>query len=260
MIVDANVSLSRWPFRRLPADDPRTLVALLRRQGVVEAWAGSFDALLHRDMAGVNARLADDCRRHGAGLLRPFGTVNPNLPDWEEDVRRCAEAHRMVGIRLYPGYHGYTLEDPAFRRLVEGAARRGLVVQVVACMEDERTQHPMVRVPSVNLAPLVALVPAVPGLRLMVLNARLSASPREVVLVRELARAGVSFDFAMLERTGAVQLLVEATGRQRVLFASHAPLFVLESALLKLQESAIEGPLRASIVRDNARRFISRPA
>jgi hypothetical protein len=94
LIIDTNVNISRWPFRRLAGDETPDLVARLRKQDVVQAWAGSFDGILHKDIGGVNARLAAECNTHGRGFLAPFGSINPKLPDWREDVRRCANNYR----------------------------------------------------------------------------------------------------------------------------------------------------------------------
>jgi len=62
MTIDTNAYLSRWPFRRLAGDAPSAFVSHMREQGVSEAWVGSFDGLLHRDVGAVNARLAADCK------------------------------------------------------------------------------------------------------------------------------------------------------------------------------------------------------
>ncbi|MEO8125475.1 MAG: amidohydrolase family protein [Bryobacteraceae bacterium] len=251
MILDTHAYLSRWPFRRLAGDEPAEFVAAMRKQGVAQAWVGSFDALLHKDLGGVNARLAADCRTHGAGLLVPFGSVNPVLPDWQEDVRRCREQHRMPGIRLHPNYHGYTLADPRFSDVLRLAARFGLIVQLVVTMEDERTQHPLLQVSSVELGPLAKVVSGIPALRLVVVNQSKDAP------VQEIAAAGqVYFDFAMVERLRGVATLARLVSPARVVFGSHFPLFYFESATLKMREAGLsEGDSRA-ISEGNARRLL----
>ncbi len=80
MTIDTNVSPSRWLFRRLAGDEAAELVGRLRKKGVIQGWAGSLDGILHKDIAGVNARPAKNCRAHGQGFLVPFGSVNPKLP------------------------------------------------------------------------------------------------------------------------------------------------------------------------------------
>jgi predicted TIM-barrel fold metal-dependent hydrolase len=252
-LIDVNVNVGRWPFRRAFGDEAAELVALLRAQGVARAWAGSIDGLLHKDLAAVNARLVDTCLRHGRGLLVPFGAVNPTLPDWEEDLRRCAEEHRLAGIRLHPNYHGYTLGEPVFARLLRLAAERGLIVQLALLMEDERMMHPRLRVSPVDAAPLVDLVRATPGLRLVLLNA---AGLVQGALRRQLLAAGaVYLEVAMLEGVGGIAALLREVPLDRVLFGSHAPLYYFAAAKLKLQESPLTAAQAEAIRFANARRL-----
>src|SRR5262249_12065806 len=236
-IIDVNVNLSRWPTRRLRGDEPGDLVAKLREHSVAEVWAGSFDGLLHKDLAAVNARLARDCRAQAGVRLVPFGSVNPLLPDWEEDLRRCAEEHHMPGIRLHPNYHGYKLDHPAFARLLQLAAQRRLIVQLALVMEDERMMHRLLRVPAVDVEPLAALVAQSPGLRLVLLNALRAL--RGDALLKVLRSGDVSVEISMVEGVGGVGHLLNEVAPERVLFGSHAPFFYFVSAVLKLQESSL---------------------
>lgn len=252
-VIDVNVSLHRWPTRRLRFDDTPSLVAKLRRQGVVQAWAGSFDGLFHKDLAAVNARLAEECRRHGRGLLLPFGSINPKLPDWEEEARRCAEVHGMSGLRLHPNYHGYPLDDPALARLLRLAAARRLIVQIALAMEDERMMHPLLRVEPVDTTPLAEVVRQAPGLRLVLLNA--PGAVRGEGLLRLLNAGDIYVEIAMLEGVGGVGNLLQQVPVDRVLFGSHAPWFYFESSLLKLLESPLSEDQRRAIRFDNALRL-----
>ena len=172
MIVDSNVYLSRWPTRRLPCEETSEVVAQLKKKShlVHSAWAGSFDGLLHHDISSVNARLVSECKTHGQGVLVPFGAVNPTLSGWQEDLRRCAVEHEMPGIRLHPNYHGYTLDVPVIQELLDLCLQYDLVVQIAIMMEDERTQHRLMRVPPVDANPLIQLIQARPSLRVVILN------------------------------------------------------------------------------------------
>jgi len=255
-LIDVNVSLSRWPLRRVRYDDTPALAAMLRSQGVSQAWAGSFDALLHKDIGSVNARLADESRRHGRGLLAPFGSINPKSPDWEEDLRRCSEEHHMPGIRLHPNYHGYKLDDPNFVRLLKLAADHRLVVQLAVLMEDERMMHPLLRNDPVDLAPLAKIVKQTPGLRLVLLNGlgKLSAQP----LIDLIAAGDVYVEISMLEGVGGVANLLLQVPLDRVLFGSNAPLFYFESALLKLKESPLNEGQQRAISYKNAHHLVAK--
>jgi predicted TIM-barrel fold metal-dependent hydrolase len=243
-LIDVNVNLGRWPLRRVRFDDTAGLASMLRRQGVTQAWTGSFECLLHKDMAGANARLAAECRREGAGFLVPFGSVNPKLPDWEEDLRRCVEVHHMPGLKLYPNYHGYKLDDPVFARLLGMAAERGLLVELALIMEDERMMHPLLRVPPTDPSPLVGVLKQAPGLRLVLVNALRMLHDQALV---DLVTAGnVAVEISMLDAVNGVGDLLVKLPPGRVLFGSYAPLFYFESAALKLQESPLtEDELRA---------------
>ena len=254
-MIDANVNLFRWPFRRLAGDDTEALVARLRARGVTQAWAGSYEALLSHDMAGVNLRLAEACRHAGPTFLLPFGCVNPKLPDWKEDLRRCHEVHQMAGIRLYPNYHGYTLADPAFNELLSGAAERRMIVQIALSMEDTRTQQTIVQ--PVDPSPLADLLPRVPHLRVVLLNFGGwidEDAPASIAKIRSAGNA--YFDIAMNEGVGGLERLIAATSPTRVVFGSHSPFYYFESARLKVREAALTPTQELALLDGNAQSLL----
>jgi len=258
-IIDTNVHLFAWPFRKLKYGQTQALVAKLRKHRIATAWAGSFEALLHRDLDGVNARLAAECQAHGDGLLLPFGAVNPALPDWEEDLRRCHEKHRMRGVRLYPSYHNYTLQHPDVARLLKLASQRGLVVQVALRMEDPRVHLPVTRTPVVDIDPLPDLLAAAPGVKLQLLNTFISTQALEGAAGHRLVeQTRVAFDISHVEGQAGLGKLAAAppAALPRLLFGSHAPYFPCESALFKLFESALDRPALEKIMRGNAEQLL----
>lgn len=269
-IVDTNVHLFCWPTRHLKYGETGALVEKLRRHRVEQAWAGSFEGLLHKNIMDVNERLAEECRRHGEGLLVPFGTVNPVWPDWEEDLRLCHEVHRMPGIRLHPSYQNYGLDHPAIPRLIRMAAERGLIVQIAVALEDERVHHSNLISPALDTAALPDLLRGVRNARVQLLHA--FRATRGETLQRIVEQTDVVFDISNLEGNGGIHRLVEgrpwaadeedggAASRmkvpvERLAFGSHAPYMPFENALLKLFESPLSAEQFATLTGGAARKL-----
>lgn len=230
-IIDTNVSLFRWPFRRLPLDETSLLVAKLRSLGITSAWAGSFEGLLHRDIRAVNDRLVSECGKYPE--LRAIGSVNPSLPDWEGDLKRCLDVHKMRAIRVHPNYHGYALDDSRFESLLRQAGSARCAVQIAVSMEDVRTQNEAARVDDVDLSPLPDVLDRFSFARIQLLNCR----PRGAVLDRLAKNSNVYFDTARVEGTDGIPNLVREAREGRVLFGSHAPFLIPEAALIRVHES-----------------------
>jgi len=262
-IIDCNVHLFDWPFRKLKYARTEALAAKLRKHRITKAWAGNFEAVLHTQFDAANRRLAEECRSKGDGMFVPIGSVNPGGPDWEEDLRRCHEVHRMPGVRLYPAYHGYGFDYADFAKLLAETAQRGLLVQIVLRMEDERCHHPALVTGAVDVGPLVEVLKKLPQARVQLINSAGPLLGKNVpALVQE---TQITFDIAAVEGNGGVGRLIEGRNTSyrgaipvdRLLFGSHAPFFPCESGLLKLFESPLTLEQLEKLMHTNARQLLS---
>ncbi len=262
-IVDSNVHLFDWPYRQLKYARTDKLIAKLRRHRIRQAWAGSFEAVLRTQLDVVNRRLAAECGTRGDGMLIPIGSINPAGPDWQEDLQRCHDQYRMPGVRLYPAYHRYSLDHPEFKRMLQLAAERRMLVQIVMRMEDERVHHPSLDIPSVDISTLPATLKKIPSAKVQLIN---SAGPLLGNSLEALVRdTQVTFDIAATEGNGGVGRLIEGTNPSyrgaipvdRLVFGSHAPFFPCECAVMKLFESPLNLGQLQQLMYANAGRLIS---
>lgn len=245
-VIDVNFSLGKWPGRDLP----RLGAAELQAKGITHAITGSFEALLARDLTAVNDQLAEACAKSG-GCLMPAGSINLRLPTWRAEMKRCRDQHGMKVIRMHPGCHGYALSDAVFDELLVETTRAGLALQLVAQIEDVRTQHPLWRTRAVDMAPLAELLQRHPLARVMVLNA--NAAMFSTALR---GCSSVWADWAMLEGVGGVENLLQSWPQEKLCLGTHAPFFYPEAGLLKIAESALADELEVQVTTSNARRFL----
>lgn len=252
-MIDLNAYIGRWPFGSVKPDTPAGLLRLMNRAGIERAAATPFEALLYKDALEANELLTKALRGKRDRLI-PFGTVNPAYPDWETDLAHSLEDHEVAGLRLFPGYHGYALEDDCCRELMAACAERNVPVQIVPAITDPRMHHPRVAVPASSLAAVPQLLQALPGLRLCVLNAHLAPIAQDLDALRRSKR--FFCDIAWTDGLACLDTLAANYGPGAVVFGSSMPLLPPLSAQYKLRETDWDAAKIEAATAGNARRFL----
>jgi uncharacterized protein len=251
MIFDINTSVGHWAFQALDADTPARLAALLARAGIAKALVSSIDAVLLPAPDRENERLFSALRKRGP--LIPVPVINPLLPQWLDTVRTYAA--RTPAVKVYPSYHGYPLSDGRMGDLMRELLRRRLALILPLRVEDERSHHPLMKVPGVSVADILQLAGAFPHV-----TVACCCPYRHEAAALLKGPANVHVDISMIDGLDPVRTIVEAASARRVLFGSHAPFLCAPSAVLKVSESDISQADRRRVLWENARRALRLPA
>lgn len=252
-MIDANVTIGHYPFRKLPIDgsDPAVVKELLQRSGITQACAGSLNAIFYGDPDQGNDELlpalVDD------DFYLPVGVINPSLQSWHASLTRCIEQYGCRIVRLYPSYHSYRLTDPAVEDFLAAAAEMGVLVAVVQRLEDERMHHPLMKVPANNLHDVMGTAQRYDRPMLL-----LSAFLAEI---RQLAPHAhhLCFDIAMAETMDTLGTLTQTVDPARIVLGSHTPLLYTEAAVGKLAQWQTDEATRAQVAQDNLARLLGLP-
>jgi glutamate-1-semialdehyde 2,1-aminomutase len=250
MIVDAHAYVGPWAFRHLPHAEPAAFLARLDHAGIDCALVSPTEAILYKDVQPANRLLAS--RLDGlTDRLRAVPTLNPLLANWEADWAWCRHELQPVGIRLHPNYHGYRCSGPEAQVLIDVATQDGLPIFVTVRIEDERTHHPLVRVPPVAVEDLAAAIRAKPNARFVVCGARLpeiaalaNQAPRATNYVVEISHLQHPLD--ALDRLRAYLPL------ERIWLGSGMPFLAPESAVYKILSARLDDAEKAAVLGGNA--------
>jgi uncharacterized protein len=228
MIVDLCAHLG--PFTGRPAGlDAKGLSALLAPFGISRIYAGRLEALWFEN--------PHDANHLGTGDLPPGGppitfvpVLDPSVATWPAELDRLARAGPLPMVRLHPNYGGYTLADAD--PLLDALARRGVVAQVIVRMEDPRRQNRQAQVPDVNGKAVVAAAARHASLTILLTGA---STPELLTLAENLPKSRKLWaDTSQADGCGAIPGLLETAWRDRLVFGSHAPLFIPYSALARV--------------------------
>jgi predicted TIM-barrel fold metal-dependent hydrolase len=248
-LFDINAYTGDWPFRRLAHRTADDLLRLMDRAGIARAVVSPLAAVFRLDVSGPNEELLRFVEGH-RDRLAPAFAVNPGDPAWEDDLRASLQAG-AAALRFYPNYHAYSPADPACIEVAQAAAEAGMPLLIAARLQDERSHHPMMKVPPVGADELVELALAVPRARIVVTMLRVGEA-------KPLAGArNLHFDLCGMQGpVGFLPQLVEAVGAERLLLGTAMPLQYPLASVEKLRAAHLAPEARAAIAFGNAVRVL----
>jgi predicted TIM-barrel fold metal-dependent hydrolase len=255
MIIDVNAFAGHWPF--CPVRGELTAVRdSLRAVGVEQICVSPLEAAWCRNPHLANAGLYEAAAAFED--VWPVPVLDPTVATWRAELARAADQPRVRLVRLLPNYSPYSM--PEADELLDALARAGLGVLVQTRLEDPRSQHPRAPVPDLSASEVAEAAARHPDLTVILGGARMA----EIRALTERLRALPHFyaDVSQADGLDAVRLLVApASGYpglgDKLLFGSHAPLFMPHAALARVVTDLADAEA-AAILGGNAARVLAR--
>ena len=245
MIIDVNAWTGPWPAQVNVPYDVASVRASLREYGVERIFMAPLAAAW-----SANPHLCNPVVYEAADEfddISPVPVIDPTLPTWRDELAKAA-VHRAVRmIKLLPGYGRYGLD--AADELFEEAERASLAVMVQVRIDDPRRHHPLAMVPDVPAGDVVETAKRHPILKLVIGGASAAALRECAVQVRDLP--GLYADTSQVDGVDGLKMLVDAGIGGKILFGSHAPVFMPSAALARVLNDLHEDTA-VGILKDNA--------
>ncbi len=253
-MIDASAYLGHFAFRQLRHNTAAGLVRLMDRFGIERAVVSSAAAITYRNAQAGNEEVAAGVEAHRSRLI-PFAVLSPVYAGWEDDLKTCHERFGMKGLRLYPRWHNFSLEDMRCRRLVNAAAERRMTVSIPVRVEDRRQQGWLVDIPDVPFDEIAGLIRECPKARFVIENVSgiagsvLGCSGPPDNYAVEISRLSAEFG-------NEIGQLLASLGEHRVLFGTGMPFHYPGPALAKLDLLDAPERVKARIRSENAREWL----
>ncbi len=235
---DANCYVGNWPFHKVRRNSFEEIKKLHQQNGIEGGFVSSLEAIFYNDPWEADAEL------HQAIKDEPnyhhVLTVNPLLPGTIDSIHRAVKEWGICGVRLLPGFHGYTLADEKVRAVCDVIREYGLIVFITIRMEDERNTyffHPR----TVNLGEVIDFFYLNPGMKAIICGAwhgdMMYLRP---ILEKSDTTADIYWECSAM-RTGLyiVDDLYKKNMTDRLIYGSMAPIFVLKSTRLLVETADI---------------------
>ena len=231
----------------------------MNRFGVDVSVVSNLNGIFYKNTQSANRELYEELKSKRVFTDRfvPFAVINPIYAGWRNDLATCIDRYGMRGVRLYPQYHDYSLNDPACIELVKAVRDRGLPVAFCLRMVDNRQRSWMDIEKEWALKDVMPILSQVTAARYLVVN--IANGP---TLTEEhtdiFKRADVLIDTsgrALTDLSG----LISTFGKEKFAFGTHAPVLDYLTGLLRIEsmrDDEADAKTKDLLRSENAKKFL----
>jgi len=249
-IVDVNCLIGHWPFRKISSCTFEDLKNVHSKNGISYGYVSSLNSIFYNDPFEGDEELHEII---GHTNYRHVLTVNPMLPAFEDGIVRGMKNFSISGVRIYPGYHNYSLNCLEMKALCSVLRKLGLPLFLTLRAEDERLNYLITPRP-VNIPEIQTFIENNPDLTILLLNIRF----HEIMTLKSsiLNSGRVFVDTSGLkDQLFNIEKLTGIIGDERILYGSLHPLYCLESTLLQVTMADIGQKAKNKILFENSRQL-----
>jgi predicted TIM-barrel fold metal-dependent hydrolase len=199
--------------------------------------------------------VGEACRRFPDRFV-PLAVINPNLLSWRAHLGECLDAYGVMGIKLHPDYHKFSLLEGPVQEVMAEARRLELPVYIQTSLLDMRHHPGYCFVPEVPIAEVAQAVERYAENTFII-----GGGKHFTARVNELLRSTGSENFYVVtDGLGGpfdgLGGLVERMGSERLLLGTRTPILYAEAAKWMVEQSAIDDRDKARILGENAARLL----
>lgn len=245
--VDVNCMIGHWPFRKISSCTFDDLKKVHAANWISYGYVSSINSIFYNDPYEGDEELHEMIVNTG---YKHVLTVNPKLPAFEDDIARGMKDFRVSGVRVYPGYHNYSLDCPEMKALCRILAKLGLPLFLTLRAEDERLNYLTTPQP-VDITGIQAFIEDNPDLTILLLNIRFYE-------IMTLKSAILNSGRVFVDTSGLkdllfnIEKLTESIGDSRIMYGSLHPLNCLESTLFQVTMADIGQKSKDRILFENS--------
>ena len=135
---DYNCFTGNWPFFKVRYNTVEKISSLHQRIGITGGFISACEAIFYQDPYEAELALAKELE--GTPYYHTM-ILNPILPGWKGDLKRCVEDLHIKAVRLMPTYHKYSLADSAVEEAIEAVKAYNLPLLLTLRLRDERCMY-----------------------------------------------------------------------------------------------------------------------